>query len=398
MGCSMRLRVVRNDPIFARGSTLSASMGLSASQSVQHCYPFPLCTCTFVATDFIGSPDPNPVFKNCDMAKLVYIGARPSQYDFLKSIPFYYRPQQKTRPKHFVMYAGEGIDVREIQPDQNKIPRLYYRGEHRQDVTDLSRKGFQDKLGDSLKSGDLQAVHGTMNEIMTDVFEVVATKDKHDSAGFSALESSVDVFLTSCLEDRAVLQSLATMAGDEFSLSVHGSRVSAYAAMFANYHRLSQADANPLCMAGLLGDIGKVGIPEKIILADKRLEDGSDELALLQAHPVTGADTLYAGGLDDMFTLAGVREHHERQDGSGYPQGMAEFTAKNGVKIGEVIAIADCLDYLAHDHRPYRAAVGVSGALSILKKEADERKFDPEVHNAIVQGIAGLRKAKVRKS
>ena len=332
------------------------------------------------------------------MAKIVYIGARPSLHEFLKSIPLYYRPQQKTRPKHFVLYAGEGIDVKEIQSDQNRIPRLYYRGEHRHDVTGMGRKGFQDKLNDSFKSGDLQAVHGTMSEIMTSVFEEVTSKDHRDSGGFSALESMVDVFLTSCLEDRAVLQSLATMASGEFSLSVHGSRVSAYAAMFANYHRLSQDDAHPLCMAGLLGDIGIVGIPEEIVLSDTRLEEGSDELAAFQAHPVNGADTLYSGGLDDMFTLAGVREHHERQDGSGYPQGMTEFTAKNGVKIGEVIAIADCLDILAHDNRPYRAAVGISGALSILKRDADQRKFDPDVHNAIVQGIAGQRKAKVRKS
>ena len=90
-----------------------------------------------------------------------------------------------------------------------------------------------------------------------------------------------------------------------------------------------------------------------------------------------------------MFTLAGVREHHERQDGSGYPQGMTDFTAKDGIKIGEVIAIADCLDFLAHDHRPtYREAVGVDGALDILQGEADQNMFYPKVHDAIVQGLS----------
>jgi HD-GYP domain-containing protein (c-di-GMP phosphodiesterase class II) len=130
------------------------------------------------------------------------------------------------------------------------------------------------------------------------------------------------------------------------------------------------------------------------------LEDGSDDLARLQAHPVIGAEILYTDGLDDMFILAGVREHHERQDGSGYPQGMTEFTARRGVKIGEVIAIADSLDSLAPDHRPtYRAAAGVNGALAILKREADEREvFDPEVYSAVVQGVGGQRVPKVKGS
>jgi len=332
------------------------------------------------------------------MARIVYIGARPSQYGFLKSIPCFYRPQPTSRPKHFVMYAGEGIDAKEIQPDIRKIPRLYFRGEYRHDVMELTQKGFHDRLALAFKSGDLEVAQGTMNEIMIDVMAEAKLKDQQDRGSLDALDSIVDLFLTSCLNDRAALKNLATMISEHFSLSIHGCRVSAYAAMFANYHRLSQNDAHPLCMAGLLGDVGKVEIPKEILLADSRLEDGSDELAKLQEHPIAGADLLYADGLDNMFTLAGVREHHERQDGSGYPQGMKAFTAKDGIKIGEVIAIADCVDYLAHDHRPYRAAVGVNGALEVIKREADQRVFDPEVYNAIVYGIGRVRIRKVRRA
>jgi HD-GYP domain-containing protein (c-di-GMP phosphodiesterase class II) len=297
------------------------------------------------------------------------------------------------------MYAGEGIDVRKIQTDQRKIPRLYCRGEYRHDVAELTQKGFYGQLGHAFASGDLEAIHGTMTEIMPDVFVELTSKDQHDHGGFDALHSIVDL-LTSCLKDRTALQSLATMANEHFTLSIHACRVSAYAAMFANYHRLPQDEARPICMAGLLADVGKVGIPEAILLAESRLEDGSDDLARLQAHPVIGAEILYTDGLDDMFILAGVREHHERQDGSGYPQGMTEFTARRGVKIGEVIAIADSLDSLAPDHRPtYRAAAGVNGALAILKREADEREvFDPEVYSAVVQGVGGQRVPKVKGS
>lgn len=324
------------------------------------------------------------------MAKIVYVSTRPSQYDFLRSIPFYYRPEPESRPKHFEVYAGEGTDVKEIQSDRTKVPRLYYRGEYRPDVAKLTRQGLHTRLGQALESGDLEAAHGTMTEVMTDVFREATSEDQKDGGGFDALGSIVDLFLTSCLDDRVALQSLATMENRNLSLPIHGCRVAAYAAMFANYHGLSRDDTHPLCMAGLLADVGKVDIPESIILAESRLEDDSDDLARLQAHPLIGAGILYAGGLDDMFTLAGVREHHERQDGSGYPQGLTNFTERNGVKIGEVIAIADCIDLLAHDDRPaYRPAVGIDGALVTLDTEAGQGLFDPKVHSAIVQGING---------
>ena len=326
------------------------------------------------------------------MAKIVYVGARPSQYDFLRSIPFYYRPEPESRPKHFEIYAGDGTDVKEVQSDRTKVPRLYYRGEYRPDVAQLTRQGFHTRLGQAFESGDLEAAHVTMTDVMTDVFRdaTSTSENQQNGGGFDALGSIVDLFLTSCLEDRVALQILATMENKNLSLPIHGCRVAAYAAMFANSHGLSRDDAHPLCMAGLLADVGKVEIPERIILAKSRLEDGSDDLARLQAHPVIGAGILYAGGLDDMFTLAGVREHHERQDGSGYPQGLTKFTERNGVKIGEVIAIADCIDLLAHDDRPaYRPAVGIDGALVTLDTEAGQGLFDPKVHGAIVQGISG---------
>ena len=227
------------------------------------------------------------------MAKIVYVSTRPSQYDFLRSIPFYYRPEPESRPKHFEVYAGEGTDIKEIQSDRTKVPRLYYRGEYKPDVAKLTRQGLHTRLGQALESGDLEAAHGTMTEVMTDVFREATSEDQKDGGGFDALGSIVDLFLTSCLKNRTALQSLATMANEHFTLSIHGCRVSAYAAMFANYHRLSQDEAHPICMAGLLADVGKVGMPESILLAESRLEDDSDDLARLQAHPVIGAKMLY---------------------------------------------------------------------------------------------------------
>ena len=105
------------------------------------------------------------------MVTIIYIEARPSQYEFLESIPLYYRPKPKSLPKNFVMYAGEGVDVRQIQPDERKIPRLYYRGEFRNDAMILTQQGFHKKLALDFKSGDIGAAHETMNEIMTDVFD-----------------------------------------------------------------------------------------------------------------------------------------------------------------------------------------------------------------------------------
>ena len=128
----------------------------------------------------------------------------------------------------------------------------------------------------------------------------------------------------------------------------HSERVGAIARSIGVELGLSDSDIEILHWAGLLHDIGKLAVPDEILSKPGPLTD--DEWLVVQRHPVVGSELLHAisPGLDPVADA--VRAHHERWDGSGYPDGLV------GVDIplaGRVVAIGDVFDALTHP-RSYR--------------------------------------------
>src|SRR6202012_563343 len=99
----------------------------------------------------------------------------------------------------------------------------------------------------------------------------------------------------------------------------HSETVARYAEMMAAELRLSEQHVARVRLAGLLHDIGKIGVPDAILQKPGRLTD--DEFAVIKKHPELGAQLLEPPGLSDV--QAWVATHHERPDGRGYPLGIS---------------------------------------------------------------------------
>ncbi|HET9491955.1 MAG TPA: HD-GYP domain-containing protein [Methylomirabilota bacterium] len=166
---------------------------------------------------------------------------------------------------------------------------------------------------------------------------------------------------------RAVAQSLLGLANaleakDAYTRG-HSDRVGAWSRALGAALGLAAADAESIAQAGLLHDIGKIGVPEAVLT--KRGPLTELEWHAMRRHPVVGAqivapfDFLAAGALI-------IRHHHERWDGSGYPDGLAGETIPLGARI---VAVADVFDALTSD-RPYRRALTVPEARARLAAEA----------------------------
>jgi putative nucleotidyltransferase with HDIG domain len=166
---------------------------------------------------------------------------------------------------------------------------------------------------------------------------------------------------------RAVAQSLLGLANaleakDAYTRG-HSDRVGAWSRALGAALGLAAADAESIAQAGLLHDIGKIGVPEAVLT--KRGPLTELEWRAMRRHPVVGAqivapfDFLAAGALI-------IRHHHERWDGSGYPDGLAGETIPLGARI---VAVADVFDALTSD-RPYRRALPVPEARARLAAEA----------------------------
>jgi len=141
----------------------------------------------------------------------------------------------------------------------------------------------------------------------------------------------------------------------------HQRRVSSLARVIAQEMDLSQIMIDNINTAGGIHDIGKMAIPSEILSKPGRLND--IEMRLIKVHPQTGYDILKDAELPHSIATM-VLQHHERIDGSGYPQGL-----KNGSILLEskILSIADVVEAMA-SHRPYRPALGIETALEELEK------------------------------
>ena len=154
----------------------------------------------------------------------------------------------------------------------------------------------------------------------------------------------------------------------------HAERVSAYGMEIVQAYGLTLTDFPEIEFGFLLHDIGKVAIPDAILYKPAPLTD--EERALMRRHPAIGAQIV--GGIEFLAEAAQVvRWHHERWDGSGYPDGLRGDEIPLGARL---FAVADVLDALITD-RPYRAAMPLGAARELIVRESG-RQFDPDVIEA----------------
>lgn len=153
--------------------------------------------------------------------------------------------------------------------------------------------------------------------------------------------------------------------------SGHSDRVALSARFLADRLGLSLPDQEQIYLAGLLHDVGKVGIPDEVLLKPGKLTP--DEFAIIQQHPQRGVDILkHIKQLRPM--LPGVLYHHESWDGTGYPHGLAGDSIP---LMARVIAVADAFDAMT-TCRPYRCARTVENAADVLR-HGSGGQWDPRI-------------------
>jgi putative two-component system response regulator len=176
----------------------------------------------------------------------------------------------------------------------------------------------------------------------------------------------------------SVIVSLAlTIEARDQTTDGHCQRLARYAVKLGAKLGLNKDDLSALARGGYLHDIGKVGIPDAILLKTGRLTE--DEFRVMRQHTVIG-DRL-CGELRSLRRVRPiVRHHHERLDGSGYPDGLRGSAIP---LLAQVMSVVDVFDALT-TARPYKAAMAIDEALGELAREATLGWRDPNLVDALV--------------
>ena len=162
---------------------------------------------------------------------------------------------------------------------------------------------------------------------------------------------------------------------------LHIIRMSKMAALIACAAGMSDSEADLLLNAAPMHDIGKIGIPDHILLKPGKLN--SEEWTTMKTHTQIGADILTG---DDCELLSMAKEiaisHHEKWDGSGYPSGLEGVTIP---LAGRITALADVFDALTSE-RPYKNAWAIDDAVSLIQEQSGKH-FDPTLVELFIQQL-----------
>jgi HD-GYP domain-containing protein (c-di-GMP phosphodiesterase class II) len=205
--------------------------------------------------------------------------------------------------------------------------------------------------------------------------ELEQTQERLRAAYRQSLQYAIDLRKTYRRLQQSSFQSLLGLANALEAKDVytrgHSERVAALARRIALAAGVSPAGADTIAQAGLLHDLGKIGIPEGVLRKPGPLSE--EEWAVMRRHPIVGAQIVaplefFADG------AIIVRHHHERHDGSGYPDGLRGELIPLGARI---VAVADVYDALTSD-RPYRRRLERAQVVQNLMAEAGQT-LDPRL-------------------
>jgi putative two-component system response regulator len=182
--------------------------------------------------------------------------------------------------------------------------------------------------------------------------------------------------------DRVIFALARAVEAKDLHTEAHTQRVAAHAVALGTRLGLSHDDLAQLQRGALTHDIGKIGIPDAILLKPAALTE--EEAAIMRTHPLIGLSI--ASGLHSAAAfLSVIRHHHEHFDGTGYPD---QLSGDQIPLLARITAISDAYDALT-SARPYRAARSPQDAIAILQAGSGSQ-WDPSLVNIFVEQVLAL--------
>jgi len=183
--------------------------------------------------------------------------------------------------------------------------------------------------------------------------------------------------------DQVIFSLAAAVEAKDAYTERHTHRVAETARHVGEKMGLSERALDALYRGGIIHDIGKIGVPDAVLLKPGPLD--ARELASMRMHPIIG-ESIVRPLRSGASLLPIIRHHHEHFDGGGYPDGLARKAIPH---LARIVAVCDAYDALVTD-RPYRRAKSVDEAIAILNDGAGHQ-WDPEAVEVLTSEMSNMR-------
>lgn len=290
-----------------------------------------------------------------------YIPARKSQFNFYQEIPLYTKAD-----KSFVLYKPAGMTLGDMRLNEARHPnKLYIQQKDKLKGLQEAQKGFNKLLTTNIQSGSPEQIKETLITMMEE------TLDEPRSGSLEGVSETIDILVSDYSRETQVVETLWKVSSKDYTTVLHSINVMAFALGFAAHTDFDLQEMRIFGLAALLHDVGKTKIDPEILQSTRKLSD--QEFEEMQKHTIIGFNILDKCQFSDKRIKFVALNHHEKIDGTGYPNGK-----NNLPEFAQIIGIIDCYEALTNDDRPYRSAMDPLKALKIIKEDVIASKFDPK--------------------
>ncbi len=291
-----------------------------------------------------------------------WIPVRKSNIKYYEDVKLYYRNPSG----NIVLYKPEGMKFDDQNLQHKYVDEYYIQPEDKIKCLRAAQKGFSRNLIQNIVQNDTATVKKELINLIDE------TLSEPRSGGLETAPELIESIVGGYSAQPDVIKNLARISFTDYTTTIHSVNVMALTMGYCFYTGCSLEETRQFGLAALLHDLGKTEIPGDILTANRSLTD--EEFMRMKQHPTLGYNILKATGFDLTIAVQGSMEHHEKLDGSGYPEGKTSIS-----DCGMVLGIIDCYEAITNDDRPYRSAMAPLDALSLIKKDVEKGKYNKKI-------------------
>ncbi|MFH1251229.1 MAG: HD domain-containing phosphohydrolase [bacterium] len=301
-----------------------------------------------------------------------YVSARVSQLNFYRNISLY----TKTGNNHYVLYKQPGITLGEMRISKGMHPKeLYIRQTDKLIGLKEAQKGFNEQLEQHVRSKNPTGIKETLFTVVEE------TMAEPRSGSLEGISDTVGIIVSGYSKESDVIKNLINLSSIDYSSTMHSINVMAMALNFGFKMYFMPEEIKLLGLCGLLHDVGKTKINNGLLTAPRKLTD--EEFEEIRKHTIFGYNILNDCKFGKREIADCALDHHEKIDGSGYPNGKTRIS-----RTSQIIGMIDCYEALTNDDRPYRNSMGAFEALrTIILKDVNSGKFDKKLYAQFITSL-----------